>query len=384
MAGVTAVVSVMLPRYLRRRHELASKDMLGWWKSQLYQIVTNRNDSSYIHCFGLDVATFDRLLKIFATKCPDLFPPNQDRLHRGRKKAIDERGLLAVLLYYYITGASAKQRSVAAGVSRWVLGRYFAKAMPRLLEALNELPDAGVYWPTVKKMREMADVAARWIPGLHYCWGAVDGLNIKIHKPADPTEQNAYYNGWLAGTYISGIFVFGFDGCICWWRHNLPGSWHDAKIAAPLYSLLAKMPAPWRICGDSAFPKGPKETAGKIITSLKKKYKVPKEGDRHAELMAMHRKATSMRQISEWGMGLLQKTFRCLGSHPFGLPACPKQRKVIVTTVVRLFNLRTRAVGFNQIRTVYERVKAGTHISPYELDETNPHRNISHLWVAPH
>lgn len=383
MAAVVLTVSVMAPRLDRSRHELDKDDLVGWKSSQLFAILKGRNNQSYIHVFGLDVAAFDQLYTIFKGKCKlKLFSANTDPKKRGRKKAISKRGLMAVLLYYYTSGASAKSRSISAGVSRWVLGRYFKEGKLILLEALTELPEAGVYWPSVEKMKKMAAVAAKWIPGLHFCWGAVDGLNIKIHQPANPGEQNAYYNGWLCGTFGSGVFVFGFDGCICWWRHNLPGSWHDAKIARPLYKKLAQMPNPFRVCGDSAFPKGPKGAQGKIITSLKKRYKMPNNAEDHSELRQMHRRATSMRQISEWGMGQLQRTFKCLGADPVGLPSCPKDRQVILATVVHLFNFRTRAVGFNQIRTVYERVRDGTHISPYELEESP--RDISHLWIAPH
>ena len=49
-------------------------------------------------------------------------------------------------------------------------------------------------------------------------FGFVDGLNLRIQHPADPLEQNAYYNGWKGDCYASQVLVYTPDGCICYVR----------------------------------------------------------------------------------------------------------------------------------------------------------------------
>jgi hypothetical protein len=230
-------------------------------------------------------------------------------------------------------------------------------------------------------MRQLADVASEWVPHLHDSWGAIDGLNLPVLEPSDPDLQNAYYNGWLSGCYVSGVFLFAFDGTIRWWRHNCPGSWHDAKIAAPLFPLLeddAVMPAPFNIVADSAFPRT-KAMGGKIISGLKENEVIPRGRENMRKFARKHAAATSFRQISEWGMAALQRSFKILSTAP--LSADTAERKRLLELVVLMFNYRTRLTGLNQIRTVYERVKVGEHISSYEANGSKG--NISHYWAFP-
>jgi len=65
----------------------------------------------------------------------------------------------------------------------------------------------------------------------------------------------------------------------------------------------------------------------------------------------------TVRQSAEWGVGALQKSFRRLQA---GLPANDQKRQAILRLATGLYNLRTRWVGINQIRSVY--------LGPLQLD----------------
>jgi len=54
----------------------------------------------------------------------------------------------------------------------------------------------------------------------------------------------------------SGWFIEVSDSCVCWVICvfiNAPGSWHDAKVAQDLFSVLIAMNGSGRVVSDSAF-----------------------------------------------------------------------------------------------------------------------------------
>jgi hypothetical protein len=78
----------------------------------------------------------------------------------------------------------------------------------------------------------------------------MDGLKLRLEKGGDKGTQNNFYNGWTHNHYVSNLFLFFPDG-----RNNI-----DAQ--------------------------------GKV-----------------RQRSAIHRQATSVRQLSEWGMRGLQGSF---------------------------------------------------------------------------
>lgn len=67
--------------------------------------------------------------------------------------------------------------------------------------------------------------------------------------------------------------------------------------------------------------------------------------------MGEHVAITSTRQAAEWGMRVLQGTF---GRLRLPLPWDVCLRTVILRCCFHLSNLRTRVMGINQIRTVFD------------------------------
>jgi hypothetical protein len=385
LLGAIAVAAALLqsagPRICRARHDLRQSDLTGYEDSALKKLLTARSDSAYTNVLAFDVASFDALADSFRAELPKHRPP-RDPKKRGRKPVIPPEGVLAAVLIRLTTGASNKLIVLLAGVVRQTLLPRMIECEKVLIELLRRDPNANVPWPSVEEMRALSDTASKWVPELHHTWGAVDGLNLPVEQPADSGIPNAYYNSWLSGTFVSGVFLFAFDGTIRWWRHNCPGSWHDAKIAAPLYPLLqdeAKMPTPFNIVADSAFPRT-SDMAGKIISGLKTGDKIPAGLASMLQFARKHKAATSFRQTSEWGMGALQRTFRVLTTAP--LCGDSAERKRLLELVVLLFNLRTRTVGFNQIRTVHDRVRDGEHMSCYDY-EPQSGASVSNFWAFP-
>ncbi|KAE8244417.1 hypothetical protein A4X13_0g6610 [Tilletia indica] len=218
------------------------------------------------------------------------------------------------------------------------------------LKAMMDQDEAwAIKWPTPDTMRDMAAAVHAREPLLKHVFGFVDGLNLRIYQPGDLDEQNAYYNGWLGDTYCSQVLVFLPNGEIAWASFNYPGSWHDAKISAGLYTLLndpQRTPASYAILADSAFPYN-KELAGRILSKPKDAIAdKEKDGSKHLMWEAIIRQ----RQAAEWGMRALQGAF---GRLDLRLSTHKVKRALLLSVIFRLHNFRARHVGLKQIKEVY-------------------------------
>jgi hypothetical protein len=72
-------------------------------------------------------------------------------------------------------------------------------------------------------------------------WGFIDGKNRKVQKPSVSDIQNAYYNGWLHSTLVTGTSCWSADGLCVWAKLNCPGSWNDSDMS---YSFQEKLANP--------------------------------------------------------------------------------------------------------------------------------------------
>ena len=183
------------------------------------------------------------------------------------------------------------------------------------------------------------------------------------------------YNGWLHSHFVSNVIVFAPTGhvlspTVIWFivlklltgeiihaSLNAPGSWHDSRVARPLYELLSeKLPDGYYLVSDTAFPQGAGRCPGKIHAPLQAGSSLPADQDELANVLAFNRQLLSFRQSVEWGMRSLQGAFSRLRV-PLPIED-PLSRQDLLEICVRLHNVRVRCVGINQIRNVYEPIWA--------------------------
>jgi hypothetical protein len=148
------------------------------------------------------------------------------------------------------------------------------------------------------------------------------------------------------------VLVFATDGTIVWARYNFPGSWHDSRLARPLYDRLldpVRTPVEYALVADTAFPRKDPRLRGKIITPLKVG-DVYNANESIAAQDAYNSEVLRARQGVEWGMHSLQSAFARLS---LPLPYDPPYTACLLRLIYHLFNLRVRRVQLNQIRTVY-------------------------------
>ncbi|KAG6954606.1 hypothetical protein JG688_00012261 [Phytophthora aleatoria] len=128
---------------------------------------------------------------------------------------------------------------------------------------------------------------------------------------------------------------------------DTPGSWNDDAVARHQYDkLLRRTPGGYHAIADTVFSPNDSHMHGRIKTPMKKSSSV---------LRLLERRG-SARQAAECGMRTLQGAFTRV---KMPLPADDhKYRLDILTASMHLHQLRTRRVGINQIRAVYENIFA--------------------------
>ena len=122
-----------------------------------------------------------------------------------------------------------------------------------------------------RKANLLCKLLCAFVTEIYNRFGFIDGKNYSVKTPTNADLQNAYYNGWLHATLVTGVLCFGVDGTIIWAKHNCPGSWNDSENSREFKDLL-KDPAMtldgYGVVADSAFPVS-KAMKDRIITPLK-------------------------------------------------------------------------------------------------------------------
>ncbi|TDL17816.1 hypothetical protein BD410DRAFT_843265 [Rickenella mellea] len=337
------------------RPQLLHDPMVGTPWQILFQ---SRSDRAYITTMGFNVDGFQRLLNAgFAWRWYSRPIPRGD-VHMGgaprpRKRSLDAEGALGLVLHYLNSTAREIELQQIFALIPSTVSRYISFALEILLETLKGMPETCIRWPEgTGEFEELRDLIIERHPLLLGAFATIDGLNLPVQTSADLDIENATYNGWLSEHFVSSVLVFSPKGTIIAARLNAPGSWHDSRIAQPIYvKLLENTPAGYYLVADTAFPRGNNQIRGRIRAPLKAGQAIPGTHADVQEVLAFNRQLLSYRQTAEWGMRALQGTFGRLRV-PLEINHVERQADLL-ETCVRLHNFRTEAVGINQIRTVY-------------------------------
>ena len=93
-------------------------------------------------------------------------------------------------------------------------------------------------------------------------------------------------------------------------RLNAPGSWHDLKVAQPIYDKLReRTPAGFYIVADTAFPQGAGDVANHIQAPMKSGEVYRQTAEDMDEMLAFDRELLACHQAAEWGMQTIQGSF---------------------------------------------------------------------------
>lgn len=320
----------------------------GWRK-----LFDSKNDQSLITLTGLDHDAFECLYRKFRPYFDEYSPYSSDGClkkkmqSKGRKRLIDAKDCLGVVLAWTRTRGSMTCLQIIFGMTQSVLSLYLQFGIHLLLLVLQETDEAKVRVPDVDKILEFQSLVGNKHPTLKDVWCTMDGLKLYIQCPGDDDDQNNFYNGWQCDHFVNSVLVFCPDGTIPMCCYNVPGTQHDSTIAH-MGGIYEKLKHVYAMTGgkctvDSAFSK---INRAYLIKSGKKDLNLTREERR------IRNHATSMRQSAEWGMRAFQSSFpRIKDRIPWEMRG---KRKQIMKLLILLYNFRTRVVGINQIRNVYQ------------------------------
>lgn len=324
---------------------------------------------------GFDPSTFQMILdkgfnELWNTTMIPRSDTDSNGLPRAERRSLDAAGALGLVLRYLSSTMLDVSLCEIFALIPVSVYRYITFSLPLLLRVLRRLPESQISWPRGLEFEEQNALIVARHPRLTGAFGSMDGLNLPLQVSSDEDIENATYNGWLHAHFISSVFAFGadgeshyyftpnqnpltlFGGTIIACNLNAPSSWHDSRVAQPVYQKLQRQtPEGYYLVTDTAFPRGSNQIAGRIKAPLKQNSQLPVDERSQNEVLEFNRQLLSYRQTAEWGMRSLQGSFGRLRV-PLTINY-NSHRAYILETITRLHNLRTRCVGINQIRSVY-------------------------------
>ena len=231
------------------------------------------------------------------------------------------------------------------GLTLTVMCRWLKFGKRVLLYVLQGHLDAKIWKPTDAEIRSYKNAISSQYEHAQDVWATCDGLKLTMQARMDDVTQNMFYNGWTHGHYISCIFVFAPDGKIRICCFNSPGCWHDSTQAdhGGVYDKVEEVytATGGKVVIDSAFSLG---NRGYFIKSSQL-------DPMDAQELLRNRDATSVRQLSEWGMRQIQAKFpRLTDDMPYEEQG---ERKITLNLMILLYNFQTARVGMNQILNSY-------------------------------
>jgi hypothetical protein len=328
------------------------------WKT----LFNSGNDQALITLTGLDFETFHWLLPKFCALYDSHSPfgdpdgsiialPNFPINRGGRPRMMKGTDCLGICLAWTRTRGSSMVLQIIFGMTATSVSLYLRFGRRILIEALKGEPLAAIKVPSIESIRTYQAAIMEKHPALDGVWCCMDGLKLYLQQAGNATTQNNFYNGWTHDHYVTSVFVFCPDGTIPICCYNVPGTVHDSKVAewGNIYPKLEQVydSVGGKCAVDSAF-------SLKKYPFLVKSSQQDPAANNAADFIrgvALNKEATAMRQSAEWGMRALQSSFPRLKDRfiyeEYG------ERKIILKSMILLYNLRARLVGINQIRNTY-------------------------------
>jgi len=320
----------------------------------------SKSKRALITLTGLNHKAFDKLHREFAPLFFSMTPYSEDgSIHnlntterRGRPRKISSHACLGLVLMWTRTTCQYWVLSGSFGLVGSCCGLWLRFGKRILLSVLSAREDCQIKLPSADMVYCYRDAICNRYPALSNAALVGDGLKILLQKAGDPQTQEAFYNGWKSGHYITNLFVFAPDGTIVMSMINCPGSMHDSELAASgSPSIYTKIDMLYEAHGvkcvmDSAFANANKES---IIKSKKRETiaSTAESTEEFEELMA----ALSVRQAAEWGMRALQGAFgRLKAVWPYEEK---DERYWGLSVITLLYNYSANNMDLNQIRRVY-------------------------------
>lgn len=162
---------------------------------------------------------------------------------RGRPNMLDARSVCALTLAWLgSTGPNNRLLEQIFGIGHSVTDRDIEEGLDSLIEALEQIPEAAIEWPTRREMDEM-DAMIRDACGANPYFPHVKFFSFVDNKrtPTDAApegEDDDDYNGWVHGHTKNTNLVFSAKGKIIHMSIGHKGKTHDYTTAATFFEKV--------------------------------------------------------------------------------------------------------------------------------------------------
>lgn len=217
------------------------------------------DDHAFITTMGINVAMFEYLLaEGFAETWNSTPIPHNDVSSTGLPRidhhSLDAAGALGLVLHHLTSTMRKISLQQIFSLIPSTVTRYLSFSHQILLHVLCKIPSAHIEWPHGEAVSHFTNHITKQHDCLFGAFSFIDGLKLPVEEPSDQDMEHAMYNGWLHDHYISNILVFApdgayfklfippnnilFAGTIIACHLNVPGSWHDSRVAQTIYKKL--------------------------------------------------------------------------------------------------------------------------------------------------
>lgn len=342
-----------IPRMLLRR-SILPYEMCTW--KHLYE---TRSDRAFVIFTGFNVKSFHELLKGFqplyrSTTMRNL-PQGQyfKELTRRMQRQLPAHAALGMILRWAKSTCDEYDLCLHFGCIPATVSRFLSYALALLNEVVASHPLAQITFPSVDQQLLNSYMISDKYDLLAGAVGSLDGLRLPLKEDPDPIAQNKYYNGWTKQVCTANVLLWSPDGTIAAAVYNCMGNLHDSTVCevGDIYTTMKEqMPPDMYYIADSAFGKvADSLTGGRKIRRVSKISEAGPQNDFEA---LWEEQVRRFRQTAEWGNAHLVRTFPRLKTkwsatdHHF--------RSLAFSTIFHLSNFRTRMMGRNEIKTVFE------------------------------
>jgi hypothetical protein len=358
------------PRYYYVATDFAGK---SFWQS--LRTAPERRDGALMQFLGVPWFLFHKLVQAMSARLPAKYNTQMGPVRsRGRPSAFDAMDMTALALRRYQTQGGQEALQIDFGAAKTVISRYLCYALHHFDCMVKTFPRAEIRYPTLTEATMMwyGVVAQFGEPPAalaHFVALTVDGTATPVKKSADAVKQKMYYSG-NKGDCTNNILVKDFWGLACDYVLGAPGSCHDMGISSGIFNRHSSEehnPHGLAMLADSGF-KGACQNAvegGAPVYRPLTKENV--ETEHLAQFEAWSAWVTRVRQVDEWGQAAIKHSFPYFAS-----PVRVQDLEEHIghqLAILHLHNLRTRAVGFNQLTTTLKRHMDSNYAEQLQLGQ---------------
>lgn len=333
----------------------------SFWKSLRTSV--SQRDGALMQFLGVPWFLFRKLVSAMQGLLPRRYAVARGsgpERGRGRPCTFDAMDITALALRRYQTQGGQEGLQIDFGMSRSGISRYLSLALTTFDAVIAVFPGSEIRYPTWEEAEmQWAGVVAQFGPPPCTLSARValtiDGTVTPVRKSTNSEVQAQYYSGHK-GDGTNNILVKDMWGLVADYVIGAPGVCHDAGLSENLFKRHASVvtnPHKFAMLADSGFKGWCTNGAGGGAAVYRPLTKENVETQHLKSFEAWSKWVTSVRQVDEWGQAALKRSFPyfCNVVRVQDLREHIKHQRAIM----HLSNLRTRAVGYNQLTTTFKR-----------------------------